>query len=167
MGAKTINESILSSIEIIEKSDFQLIWQAGLPLFSLIHTLPSNIYFTEFISRMDLAYSVADLVVSRAGAGSISELCLLGRPAILVPSPNVAENHQERNAEILAKEGAAVMIVDREAIKKLIPKVLELIRNENSLRLLSENILKMVLPNSANKIVDEIVKILKRENKLD
>lgn len=159
LGAKTINESIQSSIKIIEESDFQLIWQSGQPLFSFIHTLPSNVHFTEFISRMDLAYSVADLVVSRAGASSISELCLLGKPTILVPSPNVAENHQVKNAEAVVREGAAIMIVDGEAVEKLIPKVLELIQDEDTLKLLSKNILKMVLPNSANMIVDEIEKI--------
>ncbi|MDR2520742.1 MAG: undecaprenyldiphospho-muramoylpentapeptide beta-N-acetylglucosaminyltransferase [Bacteroidales bacterium OttesenSCG-928-I14] len=159
-GSKTINESIISSIKAIEKCDFQLIWQYGQYLFSSIDTIPRNICFTRFIFRMDLAYSIADLVVSRAGAGTISELCLLGKPTIFVPSPNVTKNHQLKNAKVLLQKDAAVVVLDKEAIKKLIPKVFELIKNSDKLHFLSKNILKMALFDSANKIVDEIIDII-------
>ena len=111
---------------------------------------------------MDLAYSVADLIISRAGAGSISEFCMLGKPVILVPSPNVAEDHQTKNAMSLVNKNAAVMIADKDAENQLVDKALELIHNESELQSLSTNILKLALPNAANSIVDEIEKILEK-----
>jgi UDP-N-acetylglucosamine--N-acetylmuramyl-(pentapeptide) pyrophosphoryl-undecaprenol N-acetylglucosamine transferase len=111
---------------------------------------------------MDLAYSVADLVVSRAGAGSISEFCLLGKPVILVPSPNVAEDHQTKNAQALVRKDAAIWIADKDAVRSLVSEALKIVQDNSRLKELSGNILKMALPDSANKIVDEIEKIIRK-----
>jgi UDP-N-acetylglucosamine--N-acetylmuramyl-(pentapeptide) pyrophosphoryl-undecaprenol N-acetylglucosamine transferase len=169
LGARTINESILAHLQDIENSDVQVIWQTGKYYYKDIirHCEQSEamtgIHPTEFISRMDLAYSVADLIISRAGASSISELCLLGKATILVPSPNVAEDHQTKNAQALVKKSAAVMIADKDAVEKLVPEALKIVRNEELLKTLQTNILQMALPDSANKIVDEIEGILKNK----
>ncbi|GHU62373.1 UDP-N-acetylglucosamine--N-acetylmuramyl-(pentapeptide) pyrophosphoryl-undecaprenol N-acetylglucosamine transferase [Bacteroidia bacterium] len=167
LGARTINESVLSSIEAIRNSDAQFIWQCGKYYYKDMQLKietgeqkTENIRLLEFISRMDLAYSVADLVISRAGAGSISELSVLGKSIILVPSPNVAEDHQTKNAMALAKNNAAVMIADKDARKELIPKALELIDNKIQLQELSSNILKRALPDADAKILNEIEKIV-------
>lgn len=160
LGSQTINESILLSIKEIEDADFQLIWQFGQFSSFAIRRIPTNICFVKFIFRMDLAYSIADLVVSRAGAGSISELSLLGKPTILVPSLNVTENHQMKNAVILEQNEAAIIINDEEVVAKLIPKILELVKDNEKLKLLSKNILKMALPDSASKIADEVIDII-------
>ena len=165
LGAGTINKALISSLSAIDESDVQFIWQSGKYYYfeskeSLRHHPNTPVYLTSFISRMDLAYSIADLVVSRAGAGSISEFCIAGKPVILVPSPNVAEDHQTKNAEALIKKNAAVLVPDRNAGKDLFPRALELVHDEERLKKLSENILKMALPDAANKIVDEIDVIL-------
>ncbi|MDR0834062.1 MAG: undecaprenyldiphospho-muramoylpentapeptide beta-N-acetylglucosaminyltransferase [Candidatus Symbiothrix sp.] len=168
LGARTINESMQAYIRRIEEGDVQFIWQTGKSVVSvgevpagglqgreLYKKGPSWVRL-EFISRMDLAYSVADLIVSRAGAGSISEFCLLGKPVILVPSPNVAEDHQTKNAQALVKKGAAVMITDDRAVDELLPRAMELIHNDERLKKLSSNISKLGEPDAAKKIVDEI-----------
>jgi UDP-N-acetylglucosamine--N-acetylmuramyl-(pentapeptide) pyrophosphoryl-undecaprenol N-acetylglucosamine transferase len=124
----------------------------------------SSIHVMEFVSRMDLAYSVADLVISRAGASSISELCLLGKATILVPSPNVAEDHQTKNAMALVKHDAAIMIADKDAVQELISTALKVVQDEEKLKSLSANILKLALPDAADKIVDEIEKILRKND---
>ncbi|GHT74631.1 UDP-N-acetylglucosamine--N-acetylmuramyl-(pentapeptide) pyrophosphoryl-undecaprenol N-acetylglucosamine transferase [Bacteroidia bacterium] len=166
LGARTINESVLAHLKEIEESDVQLIWQTGKYYYNEIkETLNSqlstlNSQLVEFISRMDYAYAVADLVISRAGAGSISEFCLLGKPVILVPSPNVAEDHQTKNAMALVRKNAAIMIADKDAVRELIPEALKIVQNKARLKELSENILTLALPNSAEKIVDEIEGIL-------
>ena len=166
LGARTINQSIIQSLPQIDESEgVQFVWQSGKyyyqdSLKELVKYPNAPIRLTEFISRMDLAYSVADLIISRAGASSISEFCILGKPVILVPSPNVAEDHQTKNAMALVKKDAAVMVQDKDAIQDLIPKALGMIQDDARLKTLSENILKMALPDSANKIVDEIDKIL-------
>jgi len=184
LGARTINQSILSLIkneELRIKNEVQIIWQTGKAYFKQIKEelinndeqkessekssffiLHSSFFITEFVSRMDLAYSVADLIISRAGAGSISEFCMLGKPVILVPSPNVAEDHQTKNALSLVNKNAAIMIADKDAENQLIDKALQLIHNESELQSLSTNILKLALPDAANSIVDEIEKILKK-----
>jgi len=115
---------------------------------------------TDFVSRMDLAYSIADLVISRAGASSISELCLLAKPVILVPSPNVAEDHQTQNALALVRKNAAVMIKDIDAVDQLVQKALELIENESELKILSENILTLAEKDSADRIAVEVMKLI-------
>jgi len=165
LGASSINKSMIAALPLIEKSDVQFIWQSGSYYYfaskEKLHYYPqASVYLTSFISRMDLAYSIADLIVSRAGAGSISEFCLLGKPVILVPSPNVAEDHQTKNAEALLKHDAAILIPDNTVIKDLIPQALDIVHNDGRLKELSENILKLALPDAANKIVDEIEAIL-------
>ena len=161
LGARTVNQSMIKGLEKISNSDVQFIWQTGKYYYEeIVHRAPFTVY--PFISKMDLAYSVADLIISRAGAGSISEFCMLGKPVILVPSPNVAEDHQTKNAMSLVNKNAAVMIADKDAESQLLDKALELIHNESELQSLSTNILKLALPDAANSIVDEIEKILKK-----
>ena len=168
LGSRTLNLSMLNGISQLVAADVQVLWQCGkLYLFEMNMDLaakgsPQNIHLLEFISRMDLAYKAADLVISRAGASSISELSLLAKPVILIPSPNVSEDHQTKNAMALVNKDAAILVKDAEAIDKLIPKALEVINNEEELNKLSENILKMAQPNSANRIVDEAIKLIKR-----
>ena len=166
LGARTINQSMIKGLKKICNSNVQFIWQSGKYYFESskkeMQNYPeSPVFLFDFISRMDLAYSVADLIISRAGAGSISEFCMLGKAVVLVPSPNVAEDHQTKNAMSLVNKSAAVMIADKDAENLLIDKALELIHNESELQSLSANILKLALPDAANSIVDEIEKILK------
>jgi UDP-N-acetylglucosamine--N-acetylmuramyl-(pentapeptide) pyrophosphoryl-undecaprenol N-acetylglucosamine transferase len=167
LGSKMMNKSIFSGIDELAKSNVQLLWQCGKPYsFEMNMDLsskgnPENIHIHEFISRMDLAYKAADLVISRAGASSISELSLLGKPVILVPSPNVSEDHQTKNAMALVNKNAAILIRDDEAIKKLVPVALDLIQDKEKLNALSGNILKMAQPDSANRIVDKVIKLIK------
>ena len=120
-----------------------------------------SLQVTDFVSRMDLAYAMADLVISRAGASSISELCLLGKPAILVPSPNVAEDHQTHNAMALVNKSAAVLVKDVEAEEKLVSTALAMINDEQQLASLSKNILTLAQNDSANRIADEVLKLIK------
>jgi UDP-N-acetylglucosamine--N-acetylmuramyl-(pentapeptide) pyrophosphoryl-undecaprenol N-acetylglucosamine transferase len=166
LGARTINESIFENFSVIKNSNLQLIWQTGKNYYQELKgridlsTAP-DLHIYDFISRMDLAYNVADLVVSRAGAISISELALTGRPAILVPSPNVAEDHQTKNALSLVNEEAAYMVKDSDARKDLIPKILELMNNNELRRVLSSNILKLSKPDSTREIVDEVYKLIR------
>lgn len=168
LGARTINESVINYIDNIEsRDDIQVIWQTGKYYYkNIIEKLAGrtlkNIKVMEFVQHMNLAYSVADLVVSRAGAGSISEFCLLKKPVILVPSPNVAEDHQTKNALALVEENAAIMIKDVEAGEKLIPKALELIDDKNKLETLSINIYKLAQHNSAERIAEEIFKLVNK-----
>lgn len=168
LGARTINHSVANHLEELSKSGIQVIWQTGKYYFedakkAASEYQNSSLVVTDFVSRMDYAYSVADLVISRAGASSISELCLLSKPTILVPSPNVAEDHQTQNALALVKNDAAIMIKDIEARELLIPKALELISNNEELVSLAENIYKLAEKNSAERIVDEIAKLVKNK----
>jgi len=163
LGARTINHSVIAHLQALAVSGLQVIWQTGKfyieeaqNAFSAYSNCP--IYVTDFLSRMDYAYAAADLVVSRAGAGSISEFCLLGKPVILVPSPNVAEDHQTRNALALVKNDAALMITDGDSKQKLIPSALKLIMNTEKMTELSKNICNLAQPNAVNSIVDEIEK---------
>lgn len=166
LGARTINESIVKHVEKIAKSDIQIIWQCGENyLHDLILILdnnnnPKNIHLYDFISRMDLAYKAADLVISRAGAGSISELSLLEKPVILVPSPNVAEDHQTKNAMALVKKDAAILVPDKDAERSLVETAINTINDSEKLKFLSVNIGKLAQRDSADRIVDEIVKII-------
>lgn len=165
LGARTLNQSIIAKLDELAKSDIQVIWQTGKFYIESARkaaesfTSP-NLLVTDFVSRMDMAYSIADLVISRAGASSISELCLLAKPVILVPSPNVAEDHQTQNALALVRNDAAVMIKDVDAIEQLVIKALDLIKDEVSLNKLSENILKMAEKDSADRIAEEVIKLI-------
>ena len=164
LGARSVNESVLANLEAIRNSDVQFIWQTGkfyLPEMKqrVGENVPKNLVITDFIADMDVAYAAADLVVSRAGAGSISEFCLLGKPVILVPSPNVAEDHQTKNAMALVNKGAAVFVKDVEAKEKLVPTALELVSDKSRLAELRTNILTLALPDSANIIADEVIRL--------
>lgn len=167
LGALTINESIAQHFEVWQASGIGLIWQTGKSYYpkaqELLAQYPQNpCALCEFIDRMDYAYSLADLVISRAGACSISELSLLGKPSILVPSPNVAEDHQTKNAMALSTRDAAILIKDAEARNKLTPQAIELVQNEDKLRSLQTEVLKLAYPKAAEKIVDEAEKILQQ-----
>ena len=166
LGARTVNESILQHIEDIrEAKDVQFIWQTGKYYSEEIHMALAkedpvqNMKVTDFISNMDNAYAAADLVISRAGASSISELCLLMKPCILVPSPNVAEDHQTKNALALSTKGAAIFVKDSDARNELIPLALKTVVDDAQLASLSENVGKLAYHDSAKKIADEVVKL--------
>ena len=165
LGARTINESVLGHLSEIETSGVQFIWQTGKYYSAEIDKRlrqvgqPDNLKVCDFISDMGTAYRAADLVISRAGAGSISEFCLLGKPVILVPSPNVAEDHQTKNAMALVDRQAALIVKDTEASEELIPLAITTANDDATLTSLHENILKMALPDSANIIADEVIKL--------
>jgi UDP-N-acetylglucosamine--N-acetylmuramyl-(pentapeptide) pyrophosphoryl-undecaprenol N-acetylglucosamine transferase len=166
LGARTVNQSIIAQLEMLSKADVQVIWQTGKLYIDDAKKAAeayksSSLSVTDFVSRMDLAYSIADLVVSRAGASSISELCLLGKPTILVPSPNVAEDHQTQNALALVRNDAAIMVYDKDAREQLVTKALELITDTNRLALLSANILLLAEKDSADRIVDQIFNLIR------
>lgn len=165
LGARTINNSIIGGLKKLAASNVQVIWQTGKFYFENAKEASAKfaspkLLVTDFVSRMDLAYSIADLVISRAGASSISELCLLGKPTILVPSPNVAEDHQTQNALALVRKDAAIMIKDIDADKQLVEKALELVNNEVVLDELKQNILKLAQKDAAERIVDEVMKLI-------
>ncbi len=167
LGARTMNESVLQNIELLAKSPVQMIWQTGGYYYKTIqdrlatYDKLDNLYVTDFVSRMDQAYKAADLVVSRAGASSISELCLLGKPSILVPSPNVAEDHQTHNAMALVKKNAAVMVKDSDAVKQLLPTALNLAKDKEKLKEIGANANKMAFKDSAMQIAQEVIKLAK------
>ena len=163
LGALTLNESMEAGIRRLYQEGIQVIWQTGKYFGDRGTAAVKNlngIVVTKFISDMAAAYAAADLVVSRAGAGSISELELLGKPCILVPSPNVAEDHQTKNARALSDKGAAVLVTDAEARLRLTDEIIALIGDKARLQRMSAEISKLALPESDEKIVDEIVKIL-------
>ena len=168
LGARTINESVLQHLDLIRKSDdIQLIWQTGKYYSAEIaermkgQELP-NLVVTDFISDMGAAYKAADLVISRAGAGSISEFCLLGKSVVLVPSPNVAEDHQTKNALALVNKQAALYVKDKEATMLLLPLAIDTVKDAAKLASLSENILKMALPDAADIIAKEVIALAQK-----
>ena len=172
LGARTVNESIIGGLEKLGAAadDVQVVWQTGKFYDqqckeALAKSGVKNVTQMPFISNMDMAYRAADLVISRAGASSISELQLLGKPSILVPSPNVAEDHQTKNALALANRDAAIMVTDAEAPEKLVDAMLATVNDEDKLQSLSANELRMALLNSAERIVDEVEKIINENDK--
>lgn len=182
LGARTINQTLQAAIAIMqEHTEVQWIWQTGkiyieqvkqsiaettgeMVMGTRVGALP-NLYVTDFIKDMSKAYAAADLVISRAGAGSISEFCLLHKPVILVPSPNVAEDHQTKNALALVNKGAALYVKDAEAPQKLVSTALEAIVNEEELQKLSAQIAKLALPDSANTIARYVMDLIKKNEK--
>lgn len=163
LGARTINQCVLSHLDLIRSSGVQFIWQTGKIYIDDARRRVAEagelpmLHVTDFISRMDLAYSAADLVISRAGAGSISEFCLLRKPVVLVPSPNVAEDHQTKNALALVDKGAALYVKDSEAQEKMLATAIDAVNDAPRLRTLSENIAKLAFYNSADRIADEVL----------
>lgn len=168
LGARTINQSVLSRLGDVAKSPVQIIWQTGKFYFQQITAQVNkkeipNLKVLDFLSRMDLAYAAADLVISRAGAGTISELCLVGKPALLVPSPNVAEDHQTKNAMALVNDNAAIMVKDQDAVSDLMNQALELVQEDKRLEELSENISKLAMHNSSERIADQILMMIEAD----
>jgi UDP-N-acetylglucosamine--N-acetylmuramyl-(pentapeptide) pyrophosphoryl-undecaprenol N-acetylglucosamine transferase len=164
LGAGTINNTLSENINKLRDSDCQWLWQTGKYYFENVKALVSlsfsgNISVHGFINRMEYAYAAADIIVSRAGAGTISELCLVGKPVILVPSPNVAEDHQTRNAEALSTRNAAVLIADDKAIKILVDEAIKLVSDKSRRETLSSNILKMADREADIRIAKEVLKL--------
>ena len=164
LGARSINEGVMANIELIRaNSDVQFVWQTGKLYFEEMKKrvseagMPENLVVTDFVSNMADALSAADLVVSRAGAGSISEFALLGKAVILVPSPNVSEDHQTKNAMALVNKGAAIYVADSKVKEELITKALETVNNASVIASLEQNIEKMGKPNAASEIADEVL----------
>jgi len=166
LGARTINESVLQHLDLVRSSDVQFIWQTGKYYSAEIaerlkgHYIP-NLKVTDFITDMGAAYKAADLVISRAGASSISEFCLIGKPVILVPSPNVAEDHQTKNALALSTRDAAIYVKDAEAPDTLLQLAIDTVQDAAKLKSLSDNVLKLALPDSADIIAKEVIKLAK------
>ncbi len=166
-GARTLNESVMQHIREIAASGAQLIWQSGKYYYETAMELlkgseAANIILLPFIREMNRAFQVADVIISRAGAGTISELCVIGKPVILVPSPNVAEDHQTRNARSLTDEHAGILVHDQDAVEELMATALQLLEDEQEKALLSKNIQKLALPDASDRIAGEAIKILKR-----
>ena len=164
LGARSINESIVAQLDLIKaNSDIQFVWQTGKLYFEEMKQRvaaagkPENLTITDFVSNMADALSAADLVVSRAGAGSISEFALLGKAVILVPSPNVSEDHQTKNAMALVEKDAAIYVADANAKEELVAKAIETVRDESKIASLEENIEKMGKPNAAEEIAEEVM----------
>lgn len=172
LGARTINDAMLEGIHRLSEAGIQVVWQTGKTYYDRIRdavnalpdaqTILTHTIITPFLSQMPLAYALADLVISRAGASSISELCLLGKPAILVPSPNVAEDHQTHNAMALVHKSAAVLVRDTDAQKDLITTALSLISDDTGLQALHTHILTLALPDSARLIAQEAIRLAKQ-----
>lgn len=168
LGARSINQMILKNLNFFKENDIQIIWQTGKWMYEEAAAAVKNagleqwIKVNQFISRMDMAYAAADVVISRAGAIAISELCLVGKPVILIPSPNVAEDHQTKNAMALANKGAALMVKDAECGTQGLPMALELLRNKARCEQMSLAIKAMASPKAADKIVDQIDQLLKK-----
>jgi UDP-N-acetylglucosamine--N-acetylmuramyl-(pentapeptide) pyrophosphoryl-undecaprenol N-acetylglucosamine transferase len=168
LGAKTINESIEEGIPEFNGKDIQLIWQTGKSFASraadvVKKSRTNNIRTFDFIQRMDFAFAAADIIISRAGASSVSELALIAKPAILVPSPNVAEDHQTKNALALVDKSAAILIADRNAKKELVSTTLDLLNDKDLQNSLSKNIQTMAVNNSADKIADVVYSLVKNK----
>lgn len=167
LGAGTINRSLSDNIGLLNDTECQWLWQTGKYYYTNIHSLLSkspctNISLHDFINRMDYAYAAADIIVSRAGAGTISELCLVGKPAILIPSPNVAEDHQTHNAEALTRVAAAMMITDNDAPDTLITEAVKLIADKKRRETYSQNIIKLAEKDADKRIASEVLKLTER-----
>ena len=164
LGARSINEGVMANIELIRKNkNIQFVWQTGKLYFEEMKKRaaeagkPENLIITDFVSNMANALSAANLVVSRAGAGSISEFALIGKAVILVPSPNVSEDHQTKNAMALVEKNAAIYVADAKVKEELIAKAIETVNDDACIKVLEENIEKMGKPNAAEDIANEVI----------
>ena len=168
LGARTINEAVIAGLKELTNEGLKVVWQTGKVYYEKCKSAweaagsPANIECLDFLSDMPDRYANADLVISRAGASSISEICLLGKPAILVPSPNVAEDHQTHNAMALVNKDAAVLVRDAEAAEKLIATALELLNDPKRLKTLQTNVLKLAQKDSAKRIAEEVIALAKK-----
>lgn len=166
LGARTLNDSMITDLDKVIAADVQLIWQTGKHYYEDVNRLLGadyhpNIRIMSFMNRMDLGYAAADVIISRAGAGTIAELCVVGKPVILVPSPNVAEDHQTKNAKNLVQDNACEYIADRKANRKLVDAAIVLLNDEKRRKILSDNISKLALPDADEVIAKEVFKIAK------
>ncbi len=165
LGARSVNDAVISKLDLVIKEGMQLIWQTGKIYYEemkgkLASYPQEHIRIVEFISAMDEAYACADVVISRAGALSISEICLAKKPVVLVPSPNVVEDHQNKNAKALVDQDAAILVADDKAKILMLREAIDLVKNEKQRTKLSENIAKMAKPNAASDIVDTLISII-------
>jgi UDP-N-acetylglucosamine--N-acetylmuramyl-(pentapeptide) pyrophosphoryl-undecaprenol N-acetylglucosamine transferase len=166
LGARTLNQAMLKHMGDLEKEGYQVLWQSGKFYFkdmevALEKAGLTHIHLREFIREMDLAYAAADVIVSRAGALSVSELCLVGKPVIFIPSPNVAEDHQTKNANACVKQGAAVLLADADAVGKFKEYIDDLLQHEDKAQSLATAIKKLAMPDAANALVQELELLLK------
>ncbi len=166
LGALAINQSLSKDVELLLNKGYQVIWQTGVPYYPVAIELKNkinnkNLVVTKFIKAMDLGYAIADIIVSRAGAIAISEISAIGKPAIFVPLPTAAEDHQRMNALALVNNNAAEMVLNKEAEEKLIPSVIELAEDKKKQTVLSENILQMAITDADERIADEVIKLVK------
>lgn len=163
LGARTLNNSLLADMDKIIEADIQVIWQTGKYYYEDIMKRLGNphpkIRVTAFLNSMDLAYAAADVIISRAGAGTIAELCIVGKPVILVPSPNVAEDHQTKNAQNLLQHNACEFIADKDAKEQLVGAALELLNDDMKRKSLGDNISKLALPDADEVIAREVMNI--------
>ncbi|MCH4824038.1 undecaprenyldiphospho-muramoylpentapeptide beta-N-acetylglucosaminyltransferase [Gramella lutea] len=166
LGARRLNKLIETYLKKFKEEDIQLIWQIGKLYYADYKKYESEqIRAKEFINRMDLAYAAADVIISRAGAGSVSELCIVGKPVLFIPSPNVAENHQAKNAMAVTEHDAALMITEDELTERFEPCFFSLLTDEKRLARFSANIKKLALPNATSDIVDEVEKLIEKNKK--
>jgi len=166
LGARTLNESVVAYLDALRNEEVQVIWQCGSFYIDTLRTdlegkLPANVKMMAFLQKMDYAYAAADLIISRAGAGTISELCVVGKPVILVPSPNVAEDHQTKNAKSITDKNAAVLLKEADLDHQFQEQMLRLLTNDQVTEALSKNIKTLALPNATKDIVNEIFKLFK------
>jgi UDP-N-acetylglucosamine--N-acetylmuramyl-(pentapeptide) pyrophosphoryl-undecaprenol N-acetylglucosamine transferase len=166
LGAGTINTGVIRNIDQLRDSGIQIIWQCGKYYHDAAKNAKEksgagNIILKDFITRIDLAYAVADVIISRAGAITISEISHAGKPAILVPSPNVAEDHQTKNAMALVNMSAAICIADNEAVERMIPAALELLRDKEKMKVMSGKMLSMIMEDSAGRIAEEVIHLMR------
>jgi UDP-N-acetylglucosamine--N-acetylmuramyl-(pentapeptide) pyrophosphoryl-undecaprenol N-acetylglucosamine transferase len=183
LGARTLNESVVAHLDLLKESGVQVLWQCGKLYYDKLNSELSqsrsssrsssgaemgaeltlgSIKMVQFITRMDLAYAIADVVISRAGASSVSELCIVEKPSVLVPSPNVAEDHQTKNAMALVSKDAAILVKDIDAKEQLIPDVLALIEDRDRCQELVKNIAALAKPEATASIVDELEKVARK-----
>jgi UDP-N-acetylglucosamine--N-acetylmuramyl-(pentapeptide) pyrophosphoryl-undecaprenol N-acetylglucosamine transferase len=163
LGAKTINESIEAGLKMLTDAGYQVLWQTGKPYAERAQDAVkkiANVVASDFIYEMDLAYAVSDVVVSRAGALSVSELCLVAKPAILVPFPFASEDHQTQNAMSLVEQNAALLVKDKDAKEELVQTALRLLQDADKQRELSRNIQKLAKPNAAKEIAEVVRRLV-------
>ena len=164
LGARRINQLIEKELDFLLQLDFQIIWQCGKHYLNEYskYNETENVQVTAFIDRMDLVYAAADVVISRSGASSVSELCIVGKPTIFIPSPNVSEDHQTKNAKAIVERGAAILIKESNLDDEFKIVFEAIVKDQGKLQNLTENIKKLAKPNATKAIVEEIKKVLKK-----
>lgn len=166
LGARAVNAQVAKILNWVKENDYQLIWQTGKLYIDDYKYLQEEMNYDgikiqAFLNRMDMAYAAADVILTRSGAGTISELCVVGKPTIFIPSPNVAEDHQTFNAKALSSKDAAVLIPEKNMEEELVPSLEKILKDEELIKSLSENIKKLALPNASKDIVNEVELLLK------